>query len=298
MAAVPGLDALGGGLRQSFNPAERPTEDMRSEQITLADNTRLEILRSPEMTTAQWAQTKAYLESNPSEAKKLIEHSTNPDQIRNQKLMRAMADVWQQQIDESNQVFAKKMKDLEAEPEFEVLFQAVKDYQVNQVRELLKDHQLMAKVSKNMGGVPQQAARQLDKIRKTPITLQEACKHGDLRALQRYLSETDNIPNSRDIDAKDQRGVTCLGYAVGANRMQIAKLLVEVKADVNCVDAAGNTSLHYAAGYGRQEMLEYLLGQGADVNRKNSSGQTALDVAMKNQQTVSIEFLKQRGVQR
>jgi len=212
--------------------------------------------------------------------------------------MRAIADVWQHQIDESNQVFATRMKELEQEPDFEALFQAVKDYQVNQVRELLEEPQLMANISHKMGGVPQEAKRNLEKIRKTPITLQEACKFGDLRALQRYLSETDNMPNARDIDAKDHRGITCLGYAVGANRLRIAKLLVEVKADVNCVDTAGNSSLHYAAGYGRQEMLEYLLGQGADVNRTNKSGQKPLDVATRNQQSATIDVLRRGGSQR
>eukprot|EP00913_Durusdinium_trenchii_P036040 g33722.t1 len=49
----------------------------------------------------------------------------------------------------------------------------------------------MQKISNKMGGVPSQALRNAERIRKTPLTLQEACKFGDLRAVQRYLSETE-----------------------------------------------------------------------------------------------------------
>lgn len=275
--------------------AEQASDDMLSEQINLSDGSKMEILRSPDMTESQWQETKLYLQNNPSETKKLAEHTTNPDKIRKQKLMRVMADVWQNQIDDSSQGFAKRMKELEQDPEFELLFQAVKDYQVQQVRDYLDDASLMAKISEKMGGVPPEAKNRLDKIRKTPITLQEACKNGDLRALQRYLSETDSMPGARDLEAKDQKGVTCLGYAVGANRLSITKLLVEVKADMNCVDKAGNSSLHYAAGYGRQDVLQYLLDQAADVAKKNNAGQTALDVAMKNGQSNAADMLKSKG---
>ncbi|CAJ1379128.1 unnamed protein product [Effrenium voratum] len=273
--------------------AEQAEDDMVAEKILLADGTSVEMLRSPQMTEAQWQETKTYLQSNVAETKKLVEHSTNPDKIRKQKLMRAMADVWQEQIDSSNQDFAQRMKELEQEPDFEELFKAIKDYQVQQIRECLDDKELMQKVSSKMGGVPQQAQRNADRVRKTPLTLQEACKFGDLRAVQRYLTETER--GGRKLEAKDQRGISCLGYAVGANRMPITMLLVEVKADMNCVDKAGNSSLHYAAGYGRQEMLEYLLAQGADVNKANDSGQTPLAVATRNAQSKAVELLKSKG---
>jgi len=288
-----GTSGLGGA--PALAVAETAEEGMTSERITLVDGTSVEILRSPKMTDVQWQETKTYLQNNPSETKKLIEHSTNPDRIRKQKMMRAIADVWQGQIDDSNQDFAKRMKDLEQEPEFEELFKAVKDYQVQQIRQYLDDSELMQKISAKMGGVPEQAKPHLESLRKTPLTLQEACKFGDLDAVKNYLTETDSHPGSRDLEAKDQRGVTCLGYAVGADRMPITQLLVEVKADLNCVDKAQNSSLHYAAGYGRQEILEYLLSQKANVNKENSSGQTPLAVAIKNEQLKIVELLKSKG---
>eukprot|EP00931_Biecheleriopsis_adriatica_P077248 TRINITY_DN50850_c0_g1_i1.p1 TRINITY_DN50850_c0_g1~~TRINITY_DN50850_c0_g1_i1.p1 ORF type:complete len:294 (+),score=73.26 TRINITY_DN50850_c0_g1_i1:33-914(+) len=291
---MPAFTGTGPVLPQT-HVAEKAAADMLTEQVTLTDGTTLELLRSPEMTEAQWQETRLYLQSNPAEAKKLADHSTNPDMIRKRHLMRVMADEWQVQIDNGSQEFAAKLKELEQDPEFQALFGAVKDYQVQKVRTYLDDADLMAKISDKMGGVPQRASRELDKFVKTPITLQEACKFGDLRALQHYLSETDGVPGSRDLEAKDHRGVTCLGYAVGANRMPIAKLLVEVKADMNCVDKAGNTSVHYAAGYGREDMLTYLLDQGAGMNMSNSSGQSPLDVATKNQQSKAVQLLRSRG---
>eukprot|EP00933_Yihiella_yeosuensis_P019629 TRINITY_DN15862_c2_g1_i1.p1 TRINITY_DN15862_c2_g1~~TRINITY_DN15862_c2_g1_i1.p1 ORF type:complete len:164 (-),score=26.14 TRINITY_DN15862_c2_g1_i1:69-536(-) len=153
----------------------------------------------------------------------------------------------------------------------------------------------MSKISDKMGGVPREVRQRLEEIRKTPITLQETCKNGDLKAIEAYLAETEHCPRMRDLDAKDQRGVSCLGYAVGANRISIAKRLVEAGADPSTVDNAGNSSLHYASGYGRQEMLEYLLTLGINVNQRNKRGETALDVAEKNKQTKSVDMLKRHS---
>merc|ERR1740123_1793887 len=154
--------------------------------------------------------------------------------------------------------FSRKIKALEEDKEFVDLFTDLKAYRWSQVEDALNDTELMMKVSRRMGGVPRDAKMKADKLRKTPLTLQEACKFGDLKALQRYLSETEASPENREIDAKDHKGITCLGYAVGANRMNIAKVLIEAKADPSVVDNEGSTARHYAAGYGRVAVVEYL----------------------------------------
>merc|ERR1719342_1726565 len=149
----------------------------------------------------------------------------------------------------------------------------------------------MMKVSRRMGGVPREAKLKAEKIRKQPLTLQEACKFGDLKALQRYLSETE--AGGREVDAQDHRGITCLGYAVGANRLSIAKLLIEAKADAAKVDCQGASALHYAAAYGRKEMAEYLLGVGSDINAQNSLGMTPLACATSNKQKATMQLLQE-----
>ena len=50
-----------------------------------------------------------------------------------------------------------------------------------------------------------------------------------------------------------------MGYAIGANRIAVVKLLLDSRANPYAVDSSGNSGLHYAAGYGRKELLEYLL---------------------------------------
>eukprot|EP00438_Fugacium_kawagutii_P017423 Skav208453 [mRNA] locus=scaffold1104:71256:84736:+ [translate_table: standard] len=141
------------GAMPSLATAEKADDDMVAEKILLSDGTSVKMFRSPKMSEEQWQQTKTYLQGNPADTKKLVEHSTNPDKIRKQKMMRAMADVWQDQIDGSNEDFARRMKELEQEPEFEALFASIKDYQVQQIRSYVEDKELMQKISKKMGGV-------------------------------------------------------------------------------------------------------------------------------------------------
>ena len=51
-----------------------------------------------------------------------------------------------------------------------------------------------------------------------------------------------------------------MGYAIGANRIAVVKLLLDSRANPYAVDSSGNSGLHYAAGYGRKELLESLEG--------------------------------------
>merc|ERR1712151_420367 len=112
---------------------------------------------------------------------------------------------------------------------------------------------------------------------------------GDVKSIEAYLSA------GNDVDAKDAKGVTCLGYAVGANRSPVVKLLMDKKADPAAVDTSGGTAAHYAAAYGRKDLLEYLLKSGVPVNKKNIQGQTPLALATKNKQTATIDLLKSKG---
>lgn len=196
-------------------------------------------------------------------------------------------------MDDDSDEFSRKIKALEEDPEFAAMFADLKAYRWDDVNRHLDSSDLMMKVSRRMGGVPRDAKQKADRIRKTPIALQEACKFGDIKALQNYLSETEGM--SRDIDAKDHKGITCLGYAVGANRLNVTKLLIESKADATKVDSQGNTALHYAAAYGRKDMADYLLSAGLQVNARNHVGLTPLAVASRNKQKVAITFLTEKG---
>merc|ERR1719440_1922768 len=149
----------------------------------------------------------------------------------------------------------------------------------------------MLKVSQKMGGLPQELKPALEKIEQTPLNLHEAAKNGDLKAVNEYLNK------GQPLDAQDHKGITPLGYAIGANKIAVVKLLLDNRANAYAVDATGNCGLHYAAGYGRKELLEYLIKVGANVNQSNAQGQTPLAVATMNQQTASIQLLQQHGGQ-
>merc|ERR1719456_847462 len=99
---------------------------------------------------------------------------------------------------------------------------------------------------------------------------------GDLKAVQ------DSLEKKRPLDSQDHKGITALGYAVGANRIAVVKLLLDNRANPFAVDASGNSGLHYAAGYGRKELCEYLLKVGTAVSQTNSQGQKPIDVATQN----------------
>merc|ERR1712060_600870 len=76
----------------------------------------------------------------------------------------------------------------------------------------------------------------------TPITFHEACKRGNVKAVQDYLAAN----GESAVDEHDSKGITALGYAIGANRGAVVKLLVEKKADPFKVDSSGCSGLHYA----------------------------------------------------
>merc|ERR1719437_372072 len=137
-----------------------------------------------------------------------------------------------------------------------------------------------------MGGLPRELDPVLRKIEETPFSLHEAAQRGDLKAVQAFLSRR------RPLDSHDHKGITALGYAIGANRIGVVKLLLESRANHFSVDATGNSGLHYAAGYGRKELCEYLLKVGTSVTQTNSQGQTPLAVATQNRQADTIAVLK------
>merc|ERR1719359_1194942 len=141
-----------------------------------------------------------------------------------------------------------------------------------------QDEELMLKVSQKMGGVPADVQNKVQKIQDTPLNVHESAKAGDLKAVNEYLAK------KQPLDTQDDRGITPLGYAVGANRIAVVKLLLDKRANPFSVDSNGNSGLHYAAGYGRKELVEYLIKVGASASQTNAQGQTPMSVATMNKQ--------------
>lgn len=83
--------------------------------------------------------------------------------------------------------------------------------------------------------------------------------------------------------------------ACSAKQLDLAKLLLDHKANVNVATDAGYTPLMIAAMDGQTELVKLLLARGADVKLKIPHGETALDLALEQKQDAVVALLKGAG---
>merc|ERR1719197_268772 len=152
----------------------------------------------------------------------------------------------------------EKMKQLEEDPELKPMFDDIKQNGPDVVMKYLQDENLMRKISNKLGGINPEMLKQLTAIKDSSVSLHDAARRGDLQRLQEFLQD------GKDVNAKDFKGVTPLGYAVGHDQLSVVKVLIDSKAHLDSVDSAGNSAVHFAAGYGRVKVLEHLLARGAN----------------------------------
>mmetsp|Transcript_73061 Transcript_73061/g.174065 ORF Transcript_73061/g.174065 Transcript_73061/m.174065 type:complete len:269 (+) Transcript_73061:63-869(+) len=264
-----------------------------SETINLSDGSSIAITRLPEVDDATWSEVRTYLEGNPEMAKNLQKFAKNPDAMRGWLQTQAIAEHYSSalQQEESNSALESKLKSLEHDPELAPIFKDIRENGLAAAMKHTGDEDLMLKISQKMGGLPSELQPKLQKIQESSLNFHEAAKNGDLKAVQDYIEK------KQALDVQDHKGITPLGYAVGANRIAVVKLLLDKRANPFSVDSAGNSGLHYSAGYGRKELLEYLLKLGVNVNQPNSQGQTPLSVAQLNRHEGVVSLLKAHGAQ-
>merc|ERR1711972_221298 len=202
----------------------------------------------------------------------------------------AIQEYYEAKVAYGDDAFTAKLSALEKSPDFAPIFDDIKKGGVPAAMQYYYNEPLMLKMNRAIGGIPEEVKDKLTSLQKTPVTVHDACKMGDTKALTEFLSS----PGSWDLEDKDAKGITCLGYAVGANRPEIVKILLEKKASATAVDSAGNSALHYAAAYGRTEMVKFLAAS-ASVDATNKSGQTPLALALKNKMTEAADALKAKG---
>jgi hypothetical protein len=125
------------------------------------------------------------------------------------------------------------------------------------------------------------------------LPLHAAAKAGDAATLKKLLAAPGADRPSPD--ARDAKGITALGTAVGFNRLDCVAALLDGGAAVDGTDGRGNTPLHYAAGYGRLDALKALLAAGADPAATNEAGQTPADAARANGERKAVKLLEARA---
>ena len=149
-------------------------------------------------------------------------------------------------------------------------------------------------------GARQEAVAQLLLDRGARLDLYSACVLGRVDDLRRML---DDEPES--VHRYGPNSTPLLSAAAAANRLEVARLLIERDpdvgrcsqallrapvpemaellldhgADVNAADHAGLTRLHSAAAVADADMIGLLLDRGADPTLKTAGGQTALALA-------------------
>lgn len=260
-----------------------------TESVQLNDGSSMDITRIPNIDDETWSQVKDYLAGNPDAAKAIQGFAKNPEAMRGWLQTQTIAEHYQKKMSEGDAATTERMKALEHDPELSAIFEDIKKNGMEAIMKHSQDEELMLKFSKKMGGLPSELQPKLKQLDESPMTLHEAAKMGDLKAVQQFLEK------GRPLDVQDSKGITPLGYAIGANRIAVVKLLLDNRANPFAVDSSGNSGLHYAAGYGRKELLEYLLKTGCGVQQPNSQGQTALAVARTNKQQACIELLQKNG---
>ena len=88
------------------------------------------------------------------------------------------------------------------------------------------------------------------------------------------------IETGAKVNAKDEKGLTPLHYAVLSSNYKTMAVLLEFNAAVNAKDNKNNTPLHFAAAafspYDATEegMLKLLIDNGANLKARNSDGNT------------------------
>jgi|8_EtaG_2_1085327.scaffolds.fasta_scaffold16421_4 ankyrin repeat protein len=88
--------------------------------------------------------------------------------------------------------------------------------------------------------------------------------------------------------------VSVLIIAVNNKNIEIAKLLLENKADVNWKDGFNSSAILYATSSGNIEMVKLLLEYGADINDNDGKGNTVLTAAKESKDKDLISFVEKK----
>ncbi|HEX8989609.1 MAG TPA: ankyrin repeat domain-containing protein [Rhodocyclaceae bacterium] len=90
-------------------------------------------------------------------------------------------------------------------------------------------------------------------------------------------------------------GWNALHYAAYSGRLDIARLLIEHKADLDAPAPNGQTPLMLAAGAGFIDIVKLLVDSDADMDAEDPAGNTAISLAEKNGHADVVDYLRSEG---
>jgi len=122
------------------------------------------------------------------------------------------------------------------------------------------------------------------------LSVHSAAQNNQFSLLRALITEDPGAVNADDVDQR-----TPLHWAASSGSIDIARFLIDQKADVNKPDISGWTPLHIAVSAGNDSVVQELVGAGADVNRKNDKGISPLHYAASKSRIDTGRLLISRG---
>ncbi|KAF8645847.1 hypothetical protein AX16_007505 [Volvariella volvacea WC 439] len=122
------------------------------------------------------------------------------------------------------------------------------------------------------------------------LSVHTAAMNNQYSLVRTLVAEDPKLVNVPDADER-----TPLHWAASSGSVDIARFLIDQKADVDRVDGSGWTALHIAASAGHEQVVQELVGAGADVNKKNEKGLTPLHYAASKSRIEIGKLLIARG---
>lgn len=256
---------------------------MANETVVLSNGATVNLTRPGSIDDKTWADVKQWLSQNPQKATEMQqtvkEITDNPMKLEQFREVMALSEVMK-----SDPALPTKFQNLATDPQFAGAFNEMKSGGMEAVMKYYHDEGFLRAISQKMGGVPKE-------VKAAMMSIHDCIRAGDLAGMQKLLG------HGISPDSKDDKGISALHYAVGVNRLDMLKVLMDAKADPKVVDNSGNTLLHYAAGYGHVQTTEYFLQCGLPVNATNQEGETPLDLALRNNHATTVTALRNKGAQ-
>ena len=98
-----------------------------------------------------------------------------------------------------------------------------------------------------------------------------------------------------NLNSRNKLNATPLQGTAANNWIDLAKLYLSRGANVNCRSEQGGSPLHEAAGNGFVEFGRLLLENGADVNQEDDDGKTPLTIALEYKKLAIAKLLREHG---
>ena len=126
-----------------------------------------------------------------------------------------------------------------------------------------------------------------------PVALSNAARVGNWETVRNLIAG-----GSRDegVNGSDKDGTRPLHWAVRADELEIADLLLKAGADATAQNRLGLTALYLAATNGNGAMIRKLLDHGANANHVEKTGETILMVATRSGNADAVRAILERKV--